>query len=217
MTKLIPVFPLGHALMPGGALPLHIFEPRYRAMIAELTGTPASFGVLSIRRGTETSDDVAFASVGTRAEIVHRRPYPDGTCDLLTIGTRRFEVRAVVRSGRPYLRADVEWLDEPAGSAPLDLVGTARAQYDRYAAVMGTLSDTTPDVALTADPVRLSYQLAELVRLSLDDRQNLLAAPTAGHRLRAELALMRRELTLLQSTRTTPVEPRALWITPAAN
>jgi uncharacterized protein len=217
MTELIPVFPLGHALMPGGALPLHIFEPRYRAMIAELTGTPASFGVLSIRRGTETSDDVAFASVGTRAEIVNRRPYPDGTCDLLTIGTRRFEVRAVVRSGRPYLRADVEWLDEPAGSAPLDLVGTARAQYDRYAALMGTLSGTTPDVALNADPVRLSYQLAELVRLSLDDRQNLLAAPTAGHRLRAELALMRRELTLLQSTRTTPVEPRALWITPAAN
>lgn len=217
MSELIALFPLGHVLMPGGALPLHIFEPRYRAMLAELTAAPPSFGVLSIRRGTETSDDVAFAPVGTCAEIVNRRPYPDGSCDLLTIGTRRFEVRAAVRTGRPYLRAEVDWLDEPAGSAPLDLVGAARAQYDRYAAAMGTLAGTTPDVALSADPVRMSYQLAELVRLSLEDRQNLLAAPSAGHRLRAELALMRRELTLLQATRTTPVEPRALWITPATN
>jgi Lon protease-like protein len=218
VTERIALFPLGHVLLPGAALPLHIFEPRYRAMIADLaSSSPPAFGVLSIRRGTETSDDVAFAAVGTMAEIVNRRPYPDGTSDVLTIGSRRFEVREVLRSGRPYLRAEVAWLAETAGAASPDVVAAARAQFEQYAEIVQALAGERTDVALSPDPVRVSYQLAGLVRLSLDERQNLLAAPTAGHRLRAEMALMRREITLAQQTRTTPIDPRALWINPAAN
>jgi Lon protease-like protein len=217
VTVLIALFPLGHVLVPGGTLPLHIFEPRYRAMIDDLPAERGEFGVLSIRRGTETSDDVAFARVGTTAEIVDRQPNADGTSELLTIGHRRFEVRRLVPSGRPYLRAEVDWLPEEPGPAGEDLVRAAHAQYERYLAAAGTVSVRAPDVWLSSDPVRASYQLAQLVRLPRPDQQNLLAAPTAGHRLRAELALMRRELTLLQQTRTAPVEPRAWWITPAAN
>ena len=63
----------------------------------------------------------------------------------------------------------------------------------------------------------VSYQLAGLMQLTRQDRQNLLAAPTAAHRLHAELVLMRREITLLQQTRTAPIDPRALWINPVAN
>jgi hypothetical protein len=55
------------------------------------------------------------------------------------------------------------------------------------------------------------------MQLTREDRQNLLAAPTAAHRLHAELVLMRREITLLQQTRTAPIDPRALWINPVAN
>jgi uncharacterized protein len=218
VTERIAVFPLGQVLMPGAALPLHIFQPRYQAMLADLTTRrPPAFGVLSIHRGIETSDDVAFAAVGTMAEIVNRRPHPDGTSDLLTIGSRRFEVREVVRSGRPYLRAEVDWLEESAGAATPELVAAARARFQRYIEVFRGVSGQRIDTGLADDPVRISYQLAGLVRLTLEDRQNLLAAPTAGHRLLAELALMRREITLVQQTRTAPIEPPALWITPAAN
>ena len=218
MTERIALFPLGHVLMPGAALPLHIFEPRYQAMIADLLArTPPAFGVLSIHRGVETSDDVAFAAVGTMAEIVNRRPYPDGTSDLLTIGSRRFRVREVLRSGRPYLRAEVEWLTETAGAATPDLVAAARALFERYVEVIRALSEETLDTVLDADPVPLSYQLAGLTQLTREDRQSLLAAPTAAHRLHAELGLMRREIILLQETRTAPIDPRALLINPAAN
>ena len=218
MTERIALFPLGHVLLPGAALPLHIFEPRYQAMIADLlASTPPAFGVLSIHRGTETSEDVAFAAVGTMAEIVNRRPYPDGTSDLLTIGSRRFQVREILRSGRPYLRAEVEWLAETVGAATPELVAAARALFERYVEVVRTLSGERTDVTLAAEPVPASYQLAGLMRLTREDRQNLLAAPTAAHRLHAELVLMRREITLLQQTRTAPIDPRALWINPVAN
>ena len=161
MTERIALFPLGHVLLPGAALPLHIFEPRYQAMIADLlASTPPAFGVLSIHRGTETSEDVAFAAVGTMAEIVNRRPYPDGTSDLLTIGSRRFQVREILRSGRPYLRAEVEWLAETVGAATPELVAAARALFERYVEVVRTLSGERIDVILPAEPVPASYQLA---------------------------------------------------------
>ena len=204
--------------MPGAALPLHIFEPRYQAMIADLlASTPPAFGVLSIHRGIETSEDVAFAAVGTMAEIVNRRPYPDGTSDLLTIGSRRFRVREVLRSGRPYLRAEVDWLPETIGPVTPELVAAVRALFERYVEVLGTLSGETIDVTLAADPGPVSYQLAGLIQLTRPDRQSLLAAPTAAHRLHTELVLMRREITLLQRTRTAPIDPQALRINPAAN
>ena len=218
MTERIALFPLGQVLLPGAALPLHVFEPRYQAMIADLLASaPPAFGVLSIHRGTETSEDVAFAAVGTMAEIVNRRPYPDGTSDLLTIGSRRFQVREILRSGRPYLRAEVEWLAETVGAATPELVAAARALFERYVEVVRTLSGERTDVALAAEPVPASYQLAGLMQLTREDRQNLLAAPTAAHRLHAELVLMRREITLLQQTRTAPIDPGALWINPVAN
>jgi len=122
----VPLFPLPSVvLFPRAVLPLHIFEPRYQAMIADLLpSTPPAFGVLSIHRGIETSENVAFAAVGTMAEIVNRRPYPDGTSDLLTIGSRRFRVREVLRSGRPYLRAEVEWLPETVGTVTPELMNS---------------------------------------------------------------------------------------------
>jgi Lon protease-like protein len=219
VTERIALFPLGHVLMPGAALPLHIFEPRYQAMITDLVAsTPPAFGVLSIHRGIETSEDVAFAAVGTMAEIVNRRPYPDGTSDLLTVGSRRFRVRELLRSGRPYLRADVEWLAETVGGVTPGLLAATRALFERYAEVIRALAGETLDVTtIDADPVPASYQLAGLIQLTREDRQGLLAAPTAAHRLHAELVLMRREITLLQQTRTAPIDPRALWINPAAN
>ena len=218
VTERIALFPLGQVLMPGAPLPLHIFEPRYRAMIIDLlASSPPAFGVLSIHRGTETSEDVAFAAVGTMAEIINRRPYPDGTSDLLTVGSRRFRVREVLRSGRPYLRAEVEWLPETVGPVTPELVAAARAMLERYVEVLRALSGEKIDVTLATDPVPISYQLAGLIQLTRQDRQNLLAAPTAAHRLHAELMLMRREITLLQRTRTAPIDPRALWISPTAN
>jgi ATP-dependent Lon protease len=112
----LPLFPLNSVLCPGIALPLHIFEARYRAMVRHCLETTSPFGVVLIREGRETGAGViSFTGVGTIAEIRDAGSYDDGRYDLLVVGTRRFEIRQVINSKQPYLVADVDLLDESVG------------------------------------------------------------------------------------------------------
>jgi Lon protease-like protein len=112
----LPLFPLNSVLCPGIALPLHIFEARYRAMVRHCLETTSPFGVVLIREGRETgAGAISFTGVGTIAEIRDAGSYDDGRYDLLVVGTRRFEIRQVINSKLPYLVADVDLLDESVG------------------------------------------------------------------------------------------------------
>lgn len=213
----IPVFPLDHVLLPGLPLPLHIFEPRYRQMLADIEASRAGFGIVALSRGSETSADVDFAKIGTLAEILEKEPYPDGSCDLLTVGSRRFRIVDVDSSAKPYLQAQVEWLTEDDGDLPADLALTVTALFGRYSQVLSDVSDRDRDVELVGDPVRLSYEVAARVQLPVSQRQKLLAMPTAADRLLACLIVMRREITLIEQTRSVPVALQALRIVPALN
>jgi uncharacterized protein len=213
----IPVFPLDHVLLPGLPLPLHIFEPRYRQMLADIETSRGGFGIVALSRGSETSADVDFAKIGTLAEILEKEPYPDGSCDLLTVGSRRFRIVDVDSSAKPYLQAQVEWLDEDDGDLPADLALMVTALFGRYSQVLSDVSDRDRDVELVGDPVRLSYEVAARVQLPVSQRQKLLAMPTAADRLLACLVVMRREITLIEQTRSIPVALQALRIVPALN
>jgi Lon protease-like protein len=213
----IPVFPLDHVLLPGLPLPLHVFEPRYRQMLADIEASRAGFGIVALSRGAETSADVDFAKIGTLAEILEKEPYPDGSCDLLTVGSRRFRIVDVDSSAKPYLQAQVEWLSEDDGDLPADLALMVTALFGRYSQVLSDVSDRDRDVELVGDPVRLSYEVAARVQLPVSQRQKLLAMPTATDRLLACLIVMRREITLIEQTRSIPVALQALRIVPALN
>jgi len=213
----IPVFPLDHVLLPGLPLPLHIFEPRYRQMLADIEASRDGFGIVALSRGSETSADVDFAKIGTLAEILEKEPYPDGSCDLLTVGSRRFRIVDVDSSAKPYLQAQVEWLSEDDGDLPADLALMVTALFGRYSQVLSDVSDRDRDVELVGDPVRLSYEVAARVQLPVSQRQKLLAMPTAADRLLACLIVMRREITLIEQTRSIPVALQALRIVPALN
>jgi hypothetical protein len=217
VTDTIPVFPLDHVLLPGLPLPLHIFEPRYRQMLADLDEPRAAFGIVALHRGAESATDVDFAEVGTLAEILEKEPYPDGSYDLLTIGSRRFQITEVDRSSKPYLQAHVEWLTEDDGEIPADLVPVATALFGRYSHILAELSSRDRDTELADDPLRLSYEIAARVQLPVSQRQRLLAMPTAAARLAACLVLMRREITLIQQTHSIPVAMQALRIVPGSN
>jgi uncharacterized protein len=224
--EVIALFPLSHVLLPGLPLPLHIFEQRYRDLIADVTSTasPASFGVVALRTGTEaltpltrdTGPDVE--RVGTLAEIIELAPHPDGTFDLLAVGSRRFEIRNLVLEGTAYLRAEVDFLDEQDGDLADADVTRARDLFAVYDAALTRLAgrrgggDDMP-----ADPNQLSYQLAARLPLAPAERQTLLAEPTAAHRLHRVAALLRRELALLQRTRTVAIAPAALRLVTGAN
>ncbi len=112
----IPLFPLHTVLCPGIALPLHIFEPRYRLMVERCVEREAPFGIVLIREGREVGgDEVAIAGVGTFAEIRQAGRYPDGRYDLLVVGTGRFAIQDVEAALEPWLVANVLPLDDEVG------------------------------------------------------------------------------------------------------
>ncbi len=112
----LPLFPLHTVLCPGIALPLHIFEPRYRLMVDRCLERDEGFGVVWIRDGREVGvGDIAVATIGTRAEIREADRYTDGRFDVVAIGTERFRIEEVYTDREPYLVARVEPIDEPLG------------------------------------------------------------------------------------------------------
>jgi Lon protease-like protein len=225
VTQPIALFPLHHVLLPGMPLPLHLFEPRYRQLLADVSGAggPRSFGVVSLRRGAEVGATVTretdLAAVGTLAEILEIERAPDGTADLLTIGSRRFRVQRLV-DGAPYLRAEVSWLEERDGDVRPAHVAVAR---HLYADLRGMLAELTgrgseaDSTDLPRDATALSYQLAGQVPLSSADRLAVLAADTTAERLRILIGVLRREIVLTQRTRSVAIAPSALRLPAQVN
>ena len=112
----IPLFPLRSVLCPGVALPLHIFEERYRLMINRCIERGEPFGVVLLREGGEVGPlKGQVAAVGTTAAIRRAGAYPDGRLDILTVGQQRFRLEGVDNVSEPYLVGQVSLLDEPTG------------------------------------------------------------------------------------------------------
>jgi Lon protease-like protein len=112
----IPLFPLRSVLCPGVALPLHIFEERYRLMVNRCIERGEPFGVVLLREGSETGPMRGqVAAVGTTAAIRRAGTYPDGRLDILTVGQQRFRLEGVDNVSEPYLVGRVSLLEEPTG------------------------------------------------------------------------------------------------------
>jgi uncharacterized protein len=120
-----PMFPLGSVLVPGQVLPLHVFEPRYRQLVVDVTTAqehPGEFGVVLIERGSEVGGgDVRFA-IGTVARIVQGQQGADGRYALVAVGTAVLEVERWLDDD-PYPRADVVVRDDPPPADPDALRG----------------------------------------------------------------------------------------------
>lgn len=197
MTVRIPLFPLGTVLFPGLLLPLHVFERRYRDLVRDLLTAPDEqrrFGVVAIREGREVGADGirALYPVGCVARLRRVDPYDDGRFDIVSTGAQRFRLLSV-DTALPYLRAEVELLDEAPGEAADAAAAGVRALFDVYRRAVGAQSAED----LPTEPDVLSYLVAATMVLDLPDRQILLEQPDTTLRLRQELRLLRRETALL--------------------
>ncbi|HET7476923.1 MAG TPA: LON peptidase substrate-binding domain-containing protein [Dermatophilaceae bacterium] len=206
LRELLPLFPLGAVLYPGVLLPLHIFEQRYRDLVKALVelpgGAPREFGVIAIRSGREVgaAGVAALYPVGCTAVLATVSPLPDGRFDIVCIGSRRFELLGVEPAGTSYLTGSVRRLDDPDGHGATDLAASVARDLERYRQLIG-ISGDEPD---PTDPRQLSYQVASTLRLDLAERQALLQSPDNAARLRAERALLRRELGLVRALGAVP-------------
>ena len=102
-------------------LPLHVFEERYRALVRDLVAHPRKRGVRRRRdprgaRGRRRRNQ-SLHPVGCLAELRQVEPHPDGRFDIVATGARRFRIDSVDAASKPYLQAEVEFLDEPDGDA----------------------------------------------------------------------------------------------------
>lgn len=210
MGARLPLFPLGTVLYPGLLLPLHIFEERYRDLVRDLTGgrtgelpeegAPA-FGVVAIRQGREVGADGIreLHDLGCTAELRRVEALPDGRFDLVTTGARRFRLLTLDADAAPYLVGEVEFLDETPGEGADVLAVSVAKHYLAYRDQLLSLQGQAPRVRgpLPSDPLVLSYLVAAAMVLDRQDKQELLESPDAAARLRAELALLRRERVML--------------------
>lgn len=196
-SRTLAIFPLQRVAVPGEALVLHVFEPRYRDMVSNLTDD--RFGLVLIRRGSETGGRADYHDVGVVARIMERRNLDDGRILLAMLGEQRFEVVDRLPED-PYPEAEVLLLDDVPDSDDelLGDVATALRRYLVVSAEAGEGGDVMFD--LSTDPVQASYQVASLLRLVAPERQELLELPSAYERLRKELTLIRRETDLLERT-----------------
>jgi len=210
MSELLPLFPLSTVLFPGMRLPLHIFEPRYRQLVADLLEQPEPrrFGVIAIRKGKETGVDgvAALYDVGCVATVRQVESREDGRYDLLTVGTQRFRLLGLDKS-LPYLRGEIEPLPDETGEAREAAYVTRRVQ-EAFRGYLNLLVDRGGGVISVADlpdePLLLSYIIAAAMIIDLPDRQSLLAAPDALARLKAERSLLTREIGMLRATTSRP-------------
>lgn len=221
----IALFPLSAVLLPGMPLPLRIFEQRYRDLLADVTSGPGpgSFGVVTLRSGPEAmipgtgGAPAEVEDIGTIAEIIEVDTKDDGTSDVLSVGSRRFRVLELLPEPTAYLRARVEYLDEPDGDLPPGLEARARELIDAYDVLLFRLTGRATGDELPADANRLSYHLAARLPLPPADRQQLLGTETTRKRLGRILGLLRREIALLRHTRSIAVSPAVVRMPAGTN
>jgi len=147
----IPLFPLRTVLCPGIALPLHVFEPRYRLMTERCVEGSSPFGIVLIREGREVGPGtVALAGIGTVAEIREAARRPDGRYDLLVVGTGRFAIEEVDAEREPYLIGRVVLLDEDVGDVERSTTLAARTMR-RFVAYLQLLQPMEGETAEEID------------------------------------------------------------------
>lgn len=169
----IPLFPLNLVLFPGAALPLHIFEERYRDMVAECLAETKAFGVVR-------ADGEQMSIVGCTAKIVRVvRRFDDGRMDILCEGVQRFEIEGLDES-RPFLQADVEFFDDDGAGATRD------DRQDCAALHFATLHLAGIDApAMHLDlNAPVAFQLADALPSDPGFKQQLLASRSDADRTR---------------------------------
>lgn len=149
---LLPLFPLRVVVFPRTPLPLHIFEERYKEMVGEAIRTGSEFGIVLAKE-----EGIVNAGCTVKVEEVLKK-YEDGRMDILTRGSRRFEILGL-NEDKSYLRGEVQFFDDDdPGPAPADLQEKALVQY-RGLLETGEVRDAAPSLN---DP-QLSFQLAQSV------------------------------------------------------
>jgi Lon protease-like protein len=201
----LPLFPLGTVLFPGMVLPLHIFEQRYRLLMARRVDQDPAFGIVLTRKGREVGDRPEIHAVGTAASLLRVVRYLDGRYDIAVGGGRRFRVFGG-HWDEGYLTGTVEWIDDSAADGSADDEDVRQAE--RVQRAFGDYLDVLERIAgepierglFEGDPVTIAFAICSLMPFDTALNQRLLEAESATALLDDLLTTLRHERELLLTT-----------------
>lgn len=118
-TVQLPLFPLSSVVLPGGLLPLRLFEPRYLDMVSDCMKQDSGFGVCLIREGAEAGEAALPYGTGTEVSIVDWDRQPDGLLGITVRGERKIQVHEMEVQANQLIVAEASpLLPEPAEPVP---------------------------------------------------------------------------------------------------
>jgi hypothetical protein len=190
----LPMFPLSAVLFPHDSMPLHVFEPRYRALLRDCLGGDRRFGIVLISRGSEVGGGDQRTGIGTRGVITGAMELADGRWILEVRGEVRIEVEEWLPDA-PYPVALVTELGVvPAPGSPVPALEEAVQRVRRARAVLaehGGGRPLPPELSFDeGDAEVASWQLCAAAPVSAYDAQRLLATGDATERVRLLVELM---------------------------
>lgn len=203
------MFPLGMVLFPAQVLPLRIFEPRYRVMIADCLRDDDGFGVVLIERGSEVGGGDVRTGVGVLARIVQAQPYDDGRWSVVAVGAERVRVTQWLPDD-PYPCADIEPFPDVEATEPLEpAVARATELLRGVLAMRSELGEPGPPATfeVSANPLTASYQLAASSPFGPIDRLALLADPGPVERIARLITLLEDERSFCQARLAMETDP----------
>lgn len=184
----IPVFPLPDTvLFPGVVLPLHIFEPRYRDMVADALASHRCIVVAMIQPGQEVMSVPPVCEVGCVGRIIHAEKLDNGRYNILLQGLERVKLVQELPSSRSYRCFQAEPMPRPDKSAVLaahtELARLQSCVYSLGAAAAESDQELVEVLRSTADPIELTDILAAVLVSEPTKMQQLLATTDLRVRL----------------------------------
>ena len=183
----LPIFPLPAVLFPGMPMPLHIFEPRYRKMLADIRAGDNLFGLSYFDTDSSDKDMPPAGHIGCVAEVTETQALPDGRSNVLAVGVVRYQVESYVERGDSYLVAHANYFEdnEEDNAALTAKAREVAAMFMRVANAIRVINDergNLPDISDT-EPQKLSFLVAAAMEIEVETKQELLEMRSTSERL----------------------------------
>lgn len=181
--EVLPLFPLPVVLFPGAPMPLHIFEARYRRMVARCLEFDKRFGLLH----HDSDEDGPFLNekgqVGTVALIEEFQPLPDGRSLILVRGENRFEISKGLEQRELFYEAEIQPYPDETRPLPEAIRVARERTLALFQAVVQGLEDPPGELPEFDVEEDLSFQLAPTVQIDSRWQQSFLELRQEAHRL----------------------------------
>lgn len=201
----LPLFPLNLVLYPQMKLPLHIFEERYKHMVARCLENDEPFGVVLIRSGGEVGDEAEPYLIGTTARIHMVEQLDGGRLNLLVEGEERFRIRRLDTESHLYMLGTVEPVEElplPASALARRLLKHAQQSFRDYLELLFAVHNVKVKVQFPKDAAILSFAMAMAVEGTPLQKQHYLEITDTLERFLMLIPIVQRQTDEMRQRRT---------------